>query len=132
VASQRVAMINFRGDQAERISVMPTGILIPPDLYDSAYEIVASQGKPDTANNNANVHFGQYEIVEWNYLTDTNNWFMYDGGMMKDFGLIWLDRIKGEFAFVEDFDTLQGKWRAYSRWGYSWVDWRWINGAQVS
>ena len=124
-------MVNFRGDRAERISVMPDTILIPPDLYETAYEIVGSQGKVDSANNNANVHYGQYKVEEWNYLTDTNDWFLIDSSMMKDY-LCWIDKIKGEFGFVEDFDTLIGKWRVYARWGHGWLDWRWILGASVS
>lgn len=132
VEANRVKMVDFRGDQAERISVMPNAILIPPARYAEAYEIAASQGKVDTANNNANVHYGQYELLEWNYLTDTNNWFMLDMTMMKDFGLIWIDRNAGEFAFVEDFDTLVGKWRAYGRWANGHVEWRWVNANQVS
>lgn len=132
VEANRVKMVDFRGDQAERINVMPSAILIPPARYAEAYEIVASQGKPGVANNDANVHYGQYEIIEWNYLTDTNNWFMLDMIMMKDFGLIWVDRNAGEFAFVEDFDTLVGKWRAYGRWANGHIEWRWMNGNQVS
>ena len=83
------------------------------------------------ANNNANVHNGNYSVEEWNYLTDSNNWFLMDTAMCKDFGLKWIDRNKGEFGFVEDFDTLVGKWRAYARWGNAWVDWRFILGALV-
>ena len=132
VSAARIKMVNFRGDQAERIAVMPNALLVPPDLYETAYEIVASQGKVDQGNNNANVHYGQYEVIEWNYLTDTNNWFMMDLAMCKDQGLIWVDRVKGEFAFVEDFDTLIAKWRAYCRWAAAHMEWRWVNGASVS
>ncbi len=132
LAAVRVKMVNFRGDQAERINVMPDLLLVPPDLYDVAYEIVGSQGKPGVATNDANVHYGQYRVEEWNYLTDVNNWWVMDSAMLKDFGLMWLDRIKGEFAFVEDFDTLTGKWRAYARWGNAHVDWRFCNGSNVS
>ena len=131
VASARIQMVQFRGDRAERISVMPDSLLIPPDLYEIAFEISQSEGKVDTANNNRNVHKGQYSVKEWNYLTDSNNWFMMDSKMMKDFGLIWVERVKGEFGFIEDFDTLVGKWRAYSRYGNGHVDWRWILGATV-
>lgn len=131
LASARIAMVQFRGDRAERIAVKPDTILIPPDLYEIAHEIVNSQGKVDTANNNVNVHKGQYDVKEWNYLTDANNWFLMDKGMMKDNGLVWIDRVKGEFAFVEDFDTLVGKWRTYARWGNAWIDWRFITGAFV-
>lgn len=131
VASARIQMVQFRGDRAERISVMPDSLLIPPDLYEVAFEIAQSEGKVDTANNNRNVHKGQYTVKEWNYLTDSNNWFMMDSKMMKDFGLIWVERVKGEFGFIEDFDTLIGKWRAYARYGNGHVDWRWILGASV-
>jgi hypothetical protein len=133
VEPARTQMVNFRGDRAERISVTPTELWVPPDLAPAAFEIVASQGKPDTANNNANFNMGRYAVKEWNYLgSDTNNWFMHDASMRKDFGLVWVERIRGEFAFIEDFDTLVGKWRAYGRWGNAWVDWRWVLGAQVS
>lgn len=131
LSAARIDMVNFRGDRAERISIAPDTILIPPDLYETAYEIIGSQGKVDSANNNANVHYGQYKIEEWNYLTDTNDWWLIDSTMMKDF-LVWIDKVKGEFGFVEDFDTLIGKWRAYARWGSGWLDWRWVLGSQVS
>ncbi len=131
LASARVQMINFRGDRAERISVVPGKILIPPDLYEIAFEITESAGKVDSANNNANVHKGRYDVVEWIYLTDTNNWFLIDDTMMKD-SLFWFDRVQKEFAMVEDFDTLVAKWRLYARYGHGHNDWRWVLGAQVS
>ena len=132
LSAARIDMVNFRGDRAERIAISPDTILIPPDLYETAYEIVGSMGKVDSANNNANVHYGQYKIEEWNYLTDVNDWFLMDSSMMKDFGLVWIDKVKGEFGFVEDFDSLVGKWRVYTRWGMGWIDWRWVLGSNVS
>ena len=131
LAAARIQMVQYRGDRAEIISVNPSQILIPPDLYEIAHEITESSGKVDSANNNVNVHKGQYTVKEWNYLTDANNWFLMDSGMMKDFGLIWVERVKGEFGFIEDFDTLLGKWRAYARYGNGWVDWRFCLGANV-
>ena len=132
LSAARIKMVNFRGDRAERIAITPSTILLPPDLYETDYEIVGSQGKVDSANNNANVHYGQYKIEEWNYLTDTNDWWLMDNSLMKDFGLVWIDKTKGEFGFVEDFDSLVGKWRAYARWGMGWIDWRWVLGSSVS
>ena len=37
-----------------------------------------------------------------------------------------------EFAMIEDFDTLVAKWRGYARYGLTYVNWRFINGSQVS
>jgi len=131
VAAARIAMVDFRGDQAERISVVPDELLYPPNLYEEAYEIINASGKVDTDLNNPSVHKGQYTGREWNYLTDTNNWFMMDS-RMRNRMLHWVDRVPLEFAFIEDFDTIVGKWRAYMRYGQAHTDWRFINGAQVS
>jgi hypothetical protein len=64
-------------------------------------------------------------------LTDTNNWFMMDSRMRKMM-LHHLDRIPIEFAFIEDFDTIIGKWRGYMRYGNAHTDWRFVLGGQVS
>lgn len=131
VATNRIQMVKFRDDRGNRMSVMPDELLIPNDLYEVAFEIVSSMGKVDVATNNRNVHEGQYKIIEWNYLTDTNNWFMMDGAQ-RDESVFWTNRVGLEFAFQEDFDTLIAKWRAYMRYSNAWVDWRYILGNQVS
>jgi len=131
VAANRIQMVGFRGDRAERISVVPDELIIPPDLFEEAFEIVSSQGKVDTANNNRNVHEGRYRIVEWNYLPDANNWWQTDSTMRRD-SLMWVDRIPLEFAFAEDLDTIVAKWRAYTRYANAVIDWRWVLGNQVS
>lgn len=131
VEAARIQFRGFRGDQAERISVMPSMLLIPIDLYGRAHEIVMSSGKPSSANNDSNVHKGAYKIVDWEYMTDTNDWFMIDESAMKDM-LNWYDRIKLEFGMAEELDTLVAKWRAYARYSAGWDNWRWILGASVS
>lgn len=131
VAAARIQMVGYRGDQAERISVMPDELWIPNNLYEEAFEIVQSMGKLGTANNNRNVHEGQYTVIEWNYLTDTNNWFMCDSVARKQ-SVFWVDRVGLEFAMAEDFDTFIAKWRAYMRYTSAYVDWRWIFGSQVA
>jgi len=124
-------MRQFRGDRAEVIEVMPNELLIPVDLAEIAYEITKSQGKVDTANNNANYLNGKFTVKESLYLQDANNWWLMDSRMRKDFGLVWINRVKGEFGFIEDFDTLVGKWRAYARHGNAHLEWRWVIGASV-
>jgi hypothetical protein len=131
VAAARIAMVDFRGDQAERISVVPNELIYRPDLYEEAYEIINASGKVDTDLNNPNVHEGQYTGIEWNYIQDTNDWFMADSRMRMNM-LHWVDRVALEFAFIEDFDTLMGKWRAYMRYSTGHTDWRWVYGHQVS
>ena len=134
LATARVQMRGFRGDQAERISVMPDLVLFPAQsIYVDVFETLNSSGRPDTANRAENVHYKKYQAAEWEYLTDVNDWWLIDSSMMKSpQGNIWIDRIKPEFAFVEAFDEIIGKWRVYFRVGQGHWDFRWVNGAQVS
>ena len=131
VSAARIQMRGFRGDRAERISVVPDKLLYPVNLYQVAYEIIESEGQPDSANNNVNVHKGGYTGTDWEYLSDTNDWWMIDSTNMKD-GLKFVDRVQAEFGMVEDFETLIGKWRLYARYSLGWNDWRWVLGSQVS
>lgn len=131
VSAARIQFRNFRGDVAERLSMLPDAIWVPPDLADVADEIVKSSGKPDSANNNMNPQKGRYTIYDWEYLSDTNNWFMCDSRQQKQF-LTWFDRIPLEFAMAEELDTLIAKWRAYMRYSCAWWDWRFILGGIVS
>lgn len=131
LSAARIQMVGLRDDKANRIQIQPDELWIPPDLFEKAYEIVASMGKVDTANNNRNVHEGAYTIHEWNYMSDANNWFLADSAMRKQ-SLFWVDRVSKEFAFAEDLDTIIAKWRGYMRYALAHVDWRFVIGAQVS
>ena len=124
-------MVGFRGPVAERIVVKPNELWFPPDLFEEAFEIANAMGKVDTDLNNPNVHKGTYTLYEWNYMNDVKNWFQVDGGMRKK-AVFWSDRVPIEFAHVEDFDTMAGKWRVYVYYGQAHRGWRWVNGQQVS
>ena len=124
-------MRGYRGDRAEIITVMPDELLVPVDLQEVAYEITASSGKVDTDLNNPNIHMGRYKVIEWEYLTDTNNWFLMDSRLRRE-SLHWVDRIPIEFAMIEDLDTLVAKWRGYQRYTRAHIDWRFLYGSVVS
>ena len=132
VSASRTTMRQFRGDQGERINVQPDMILVAVDREDDLFEITQSQGKPDTANNNANAQGGgRWTGKSWDYLDDANDWFMLDSALMKQWQK-WFQRISSEFAMVEDFETFIGKWRLRDRYGLGWINWRHVTGHQVS
>ena len=126
-------MKNFKGDRAEKVTVRPSMLLVPSAaIAETAWEIINSKGKPDTANNNENYNYNKFEVKEWIELNSTSNWFLIDSSMMKDFGLVWLDAVKSEMKMMEDFDSLVAKWRGYSCYANAFIDWRWVLGASVS
>lgn len=131
VEATRRNMARYVDDRNQYIAVVPDLLLVPRALEETAWEIVASAGKVNTAENNQNFHYGRYKLAVWDYLGDDNNWFMIDTNMMKDF-LNWFDRIGLEFYRDKDFDTLTARFAAYMRFAYGWSDWRWVFGNNVS
>ena len=128
------ARIQFRSikDLAGNIfSVSPDFVLHPKEIYDTVYEVLEASGKPGVTTNDPNVHKGGYTYDDWEYLTDTNNWFLIDKTQMKKY-LLWIDRVPKEFGMVEDFDTFNAKWRLRCRYSLGALGWRWLIGAQVS
>jgi hypothetical protein len=128
VETTRRAMVKFKSNRDNPISVVPDMLIVPVDLEQTAYEIINSKGKVDTAQNNANFHFGKYKLVVWpNYLTSTTRWWMVDSQLMKMF-LLWFDREDVQFFRDSDFETLVAKFAGYMRYSFGWSDWRWVFG----
>lgn len=131
IEATRRAFATLKDDRGNLISVQPDLLLVPREREETAWEIIASKGKVDTAHNNANFHFGKYKLAVWDYLTDSTDWFMIDSSMMKMY-LNWFDRVSLEFFKDKEFDTLISKFANYARCSYGWSDWRWVYGHNVA
>ena len=131
VEATRLLMINYLDETDNLINVMPDTILVPPNLEETAWQIVKTDREVGTANNTMNFNMGKYKVIVWNFLSDTNNWFMLDSKYMKLF-LKWFDRIPQEFNKDKDFDTYIAKWSTYGRYSYGFSDWKWIYGHAVA
>lgn len=131
IEATRRLMVAFTDDRGNKIALNPDLLVVPRALEEKAWTIIASKGEVDSAENNANFHFGKYKLAVWDYLSDSNNWFFIDSVMMKGM-LEWFDRVPLEFGQDKSFDTFIAKYRAYMRYGYGWNDFRWIYGHNVS
>lgn len=118
-------------DRGDLMNVMPTDLLVPPELEDSAAIAVSSSLDPASANNAINPQAGRWTPMVWHYLTDANAWFTMDAARRRR-SLLWYDRVSLEFDRESDFDTLQAKYRAYMRYSYGWRDWAWLYGQNPS
>jgi hypothetical protein len=129
VAATRILMRKFRNDIGERIEVNATEIWCPDNLADTAEEIVSTKNGLYSAEGTTNTQYGRYKVMPWLRLDDTSttNWFMVDGGLRKKFAK-WVERIKPETGFTVDFETFMSKYKVYSRFGYGFLDWRFIYG----
>lgn len=131
VEATRLLMRQFVDETGNLLISRADTILVPPALEETAWEIVNAQGKLDTADNNPNFSKGKYKIISWDWLSDSNNWFVMDSRMMKMY-LKWFQRIPTEFNKDKDFDTYVSKWSVYSRYSFGFSDWPWIYGQNVA
>ncbi len=132
LSSARLAMRKFRDDTDNLITARGDLLLVPPEKEQVAYEITQSDGKVDTADNNKNfLKSLNYKVMVWDFLEDTDNWFLIDSRYAKLF-LKWFDRIGTEFNKDKDFDTYVAKWSVYTRYSFGFSDWTWVYGNNVS
>lgn len=131
LASARLAMRGFMDNTDNLINAAGDTLLVPPELEQTAWELVTTKKEVGTADNTANFWQGRYKVLVWDYLSDTNNWFLIDSRYAKLF-LKWFDRIPVEFNKDKDFDTYISKWSVYTRYSYGFSDWTWLYGNEVS
>jgi phage major head subunit gpT-like protein len=128
----RKLMRAFKDDRGELVTVMPDTLVVPPQLEDTAQVILNSINKSGTANNDVNVNKGGYNLVVWDYLTDSNNWFLCDSAMMKQH-CWWFTRVPVEFALDPSGDyDLVARYRGYERYSFGFTDWRCCYGHEVT
>ena len=129
----RIQSKGLKDDIGERIETNFDTIIHPTNLAADVWEVLNSQGKVDTADNNANFQRGRWKAVELPMLddTDTNDWFIVDSAAMKE-SLVWLDGVPLEFNSTTDFDTQMRKYADYFVVGWGFTDWRWLLGSNVS
>lgn len=131
VEATRLLMRQFTDETDNLITARADTLLVPPALEETAYEIINTDKKLNTAENNTNFSQGKYKIIVWDYLSDSNNWFMIDSRMAKMY-LKWFNRIGIEFNKDKDFDTYLSKWSCYTRYSYGFSDWSWLYGHNVA
>ena len=130
-ATRRIGYTSIYNDRGELFEANYDLILCTVGNEEAAWELINSSGKVNTANNNRNFHEGRYKLAIWHRLTDSNNWFMLDSTLAKKFFQFWT-RVKPEFNYDRDFDTMVAKWFVYQRCNVSWSDWRPTYGHNVT
>jgi hypothetical protein len=121
----RVAMRAFKNYSGDLAPSRPRLLVIPPALEQTAFELLKSVGKPETANNNINFYNGMMDAVVWDFLTDSNAWFAIDPQLMK-MNLIWWQRIALEIYSTGNLFDRSKKVGGYYRCSHGCKDWRWM------
>ena len=119
---------NNRNEQDEIISLVPDILLVPPALYLDALQYLQSTQIPGSANNDKNVLANIVTPVKWDYLTDTDAWFLGK----KQYGLVAQRRKTPVIDFYFDEDDQYYKANIVMRYGARVDNWRFWVGSNFS
>lgn len=121
----------WTNDRGLRIAVMPQCIIIPSDLEFEAQRILKAEYRVGTNLNDPNAlkMMGKFPkgICVNHYLTDTDAWFIRTN---VPHGMKYFERQADSFDMDNDFDTMNAKFKAYSRYSFGWTDPRAIFATQ--
>ena len=67
LATARLGMRGFLDETDNIMNAMGDTIVVPPELEETAWEIVNTKQQLDSANNNANFLAGKFKIIVWDY-----------------------------------------------------------------
>jgi len=125
----RMTSTNNIDSRGRKIALKPDTLLVPSDLKFSAMNILNASNVLGTANNDINTAQNLVSnLTEWQFLTDTNAWFL----LKAKFGLKFHNRMPLTFDFYQDEDTKAYKATVMARWGGHVYDWRGVVASQVS
>ncbi len=124
----RMTISNAFDERGEKIQLRPDTLLVPPNLRFTAKTILESDNVVGSANNDINDVQGIVSILEWNYLTDTDGWFLG----MRQKGLRFLERKAPVLDFYQDEVSKKFYATIDARWGGVVTDWRFWYAANIS
>ena len=119
---------NNYNERGEKIALKPTMLLIPPALRFTARTLLESEQETNSANNDINPVQNLVQPLEWQYLTDTDGWFLGTAGKGIDF----LERKAPVIDFYQNETNKKFYATIDARWGAQVSNWRYWNAANIS
>ena len=117
------AFEKYTGERGLKRPSKPEMLLIPVDLWNIAEELLKSDYKPYTGNNEVNaLRSRALRYFDSKYLTDTDAWFLLSGKSGHKLKFYW--RVKlGALRRGNDFDTTNLKHLARMRFSVGYSHW---------
>lgn len=120
---------NLRSERGHRIRGSMRTVIVPPDLEFAAIELLESQLKPGTADNNTNPlrrKGATYEVCH--YLTSSTNFFAWDDKSQHKAKFYW--RIRPQTIRDSRYSTQSALTGMYARFSVGVSDYRCLVGSQ--
>lgn len=123
-----MTVTNNRNERDDLVQIMPNVLLIPGALRFTAKKVLESEWILGSANNDVNVVQNLVKPIEWQYLTDTDAWFLGTAGM----GLVWQERKEPVIDFYQNDVNNKYVAKISARWGARMDNWRYWVGSNFS
>jgi hypothetical protein len=116
---------NMVNDRGLRMRVEPNDIWFNPNLQFVAGEVLQSQFKPGTGNNEINVVQGRLKPHVLHFVTALNQWYISNTTDVNFLKFKW--RMRPTTDTIDDFETKGVKTSIYFRFSTGATDWRgWV------
>lgn len=123
-------------DDGNLLNINPNTIIIPdePAIRRKVVEVLSADGKPGSADNDGNYHYGKWTVKIWGYLTDPTGmtagkdwWMLQDEDFCDVYEtLIWIDRVPLQTKSWIDDNNDNNVFNMRARYGASPNNWRGI------
>jgi len=131
ISSLRAAMENMEQTVNERgLPIFTPGskLIVAPAFQWIAKEILGSDAKPYTADNELNVFKDSgLSYMTYHYWVSSASWLLVAPNAQHDIKFFW--RTKPEFRNSDDYDTLDAKFSGFMRFSVGFGDWRGVYGS---
>ena len=130
VKTARQVMRDITGYESTTIlGIIPNEILVSNEQEEDGYALLESTLKPGSQDNDQNMHRGRYTLYVWDFLTDTNNWFMMASRLRQRY-LRWYIRrplrVLSDASWSKGVRRIGGSFRTI----HGFTNWRWVYGNQ--
>jgi len=114
-------------DRGRPIMMTPGAIIVDPTFEWAVREVIMSEYKPYSANNEINVlkSDGQVDYMLVRYLTDADSWFLLSAD--HDLNFWW--RVRPETSDADDFLSGDALFKVYARYTKGFSEWRGVYGS---
>lgn len=119
---------NNRDERGGIVNIMPDTLLIPPQLHFTAKTLLESELITGSANNDKNSVQNLVQPIEWQYLTDTDAWYL---GRRKA-GLVFYERQAPVIDFYQDETNKKYYATIDTRFGAGVYNWRYWLASNIS
>ena len=129
-ASLEAAILNFNllvDDRGMPLDIEPKYLLTHPSQQFLVQELLTSDQRPYTANNEPNVLKGRLTAMTSRYLEDPDAWFVISD--KSEDGLVFFMRRPLTLQNGDDFDTGDAKFKATQRFSAGCSEWRCLYGS---